>query len=588
MELMKLTSNVKQIQDDVLKEILTLNANTEYLRGYLHGSSDKELFKKNVPVVSYDDVKPYIQRVANGEPSNIISGKPITRFLLSSGTSGGKQKIFPVNNKFFEDMAFLYALRSSVISEHIESDEKGKVRDEVVIVAASFASSLVGAITFLESYWKEMCSNIRSGHVSRWITNLSCRDAVTNILGGGHSELADKIEEECNKESWKGIIPRLWPNVKSIQSIATGQNSQNIPMLEFYSNKLHLFSPGYGASETMFGVNLNPLCKPEDVSYTFMPNISYFEFILADEGSKGEIVDLVDVKIGSYYEPLITNHYGLHRYRMGDILQVSGLYNNAPQFRFIRRKNMVLSVNLEVTTEEDIIKASNNATLVLQRSGLLLMGFTCYADISTLPGHYIFYWELKAKNISEIVKPDNNVLVECCCVMEESLSALYREIRSKDGSIGPLEIRVVHQGTFNTLMEFSISQGASPSHYKTPLCIKSSEALAVLDKNDAELRVASDSDLRSSRQDGTTADEISVEDHVGGVCCWRRRRQGGGGYGGFFYQCRCGDYFSVDSSELETMGFALVRDGDDVVRVRRLGAFVLWPPLLFFFVVLVL
>ena len=56
MELMKLTSNVKQIQDDVLKEILTLNANTEYLRGYLHGAYDKELFKKNVPVVSYDDV----------------------------------------------------------------------------------------------------------------------------------------------------------------------------------------------------------------------------------------------------------------------------------------------------------------------------------------------------------------------------------------------------------------------------------------------------------------------------------------------------------------------------------------------------
>ena len=82
MDLKKLTSNVKQIQDYVWKEILTLNANTEYLRGYLHGSCDKELFKKNVPVVSYDDVKPYIERVVNGEPSNVISGKPITRFLL--------------------------------------------------------------------------------------------------------------------------------------------------------------------------------------------------------------------------------------------------------------------------------------------------------------------------------------------------------------------------------------------------------------------------------------------------------------------------------------------------------------------------
>ncbi|XP_048623400.1 4-substituted benzoates-glutamate ligase GH3.12-like isoform X2 [Brassica napus] len=376
MELMKLTSNVKQIQDDVLKEILTLNANTEYLRGYLHGAYDKELFKKNVPVVSYDDVKPYIERVANGEPSNVISGKPITRFLLSSGTSGGKQKIFPVNNKFFEDMAFIFALRSSLISKHIEGDEKGKVvmlffareqsitpcglpistsvtgyllsdsfknrpsncftspdevtlcpdvkqtmychllcglrqRDEVVAMAASFASSLVGAVTFFESYWKEICSNIRSGNVSEWITDLSCREAVTNILGGGNSELADNIEEECNKKSWKGIIPRLWPNVKFIQSIVTGQNSQYIPMLEFYSNKVHLFSPAYGSSETMFGVNVNPLCKPEDVSYTFMPNISYFEFILADEGNKGEIVDLVHVEIGSYYEPLITNYYVL-------------------------------------------------------------------------------------------------------------------------------------------------------------------------------------------------------------------------------------------------------------------------------------
>lgn len=80
-DLEELTSNAKQIQDDVLKEILTLNANTKYLRQFLHGNSDKELFKKNVPVVSYDDVKPYIERVANGEQTDLISGGPITRFL---------------------------------------------------------------------------------------------------------------------------------------------------------------------------------------------------------------------------------------------------------------------------------------------------------------------------------------------------------------------------------------------------------------------------------------------------------------------------------------------------------------------------
>ncbi|KAG7594248.1 GH3 family [Arabidopsis thaliana x Arabidopsis arenosa] len=517
------TLNAKQIQDDLLKEILTLNANTEYLYRFLHGSSDKELFKKHVPVVSYDDVKPYIERIANGgEPSDVLSGKPITGFLLSSGTSGGKQKIFPINNKFFEDMTFIFALRSQIIFRHIKDVQEGKAitflfvkpqpttlsgfpvsnaltknkqamychllcglvqRDEVVSLAAAFASSLVGAITFLENYWKEMCSNIRSGHVSEWISDLSCRDSVSIILGGPNSELAELIEKECNKKSWKGIITRLWPSTKFIQTTVTGQSAQYIPILEFYSNKLPLISPSYVSSETMFGVNVNPLCKPEDVSYTFIPTMSYFEFLLADEGNNDEIVDLVNVKLGSYYEPLITNYSGLHRYRMGDILQVTGFHNSAPQFRFVRRKSVVLSVNVEITTEEDILKALNHAKLVLKSSGLILMGFTCYADISTYPGHYVFYWELKATNINDTVQLDNKVLVDCCCVMEESFYPLYRALRGKNGPVGALEIRVVAQGTFDSLMEFFISQGASVSQYKPPICINSSEAVAVLEKN---------------------------------------------------------------------------------------------------------
>ncbi|XP_058733613.1 uncharacterized protein LOC131605252 [Vicia villosa] len=31
-----------------------------------------------------------------------------------------------------------------------------------------------------------------------------------------------------------------------------------------------------------------------------------------------------------------------------------------------------------------------------------------------------------------------------------------------------------------------------------------------------------------------------------------------------FYQCRCGDYFSVDLSKLQKMGYSLLRDGSNV------------------------
>ncbi|RZS04976.1 hypothetical protein BHM03_00035396, partial [Ensete ventricosum] len=76
-----LTANARQVQQQVLNEILTRNQGTEYLHGFLRGRKGRDLFKKKVPVVEYDQVKPYIDRLANGEPSRIISAQPISELL---------------------------------------------------------------------------------------------------------------------------------------------------------------------------------------------------------------------------------------------------------------------------------------------------------------------------------------------------------------------------------------------------------------------------------------------------------------------------------------------------------------------------
>ncbi|WZY97423.1 hypothetical protein YC2023_069752 [Brassica napus] len=509
----ELTSNAKQIQDDVLNKILNANANTEYLKRFLQGSSDKELFKKNVPVVSYEDVKPYIDRVANGEPSDIISGEPITAFFRRHVEvyKQGKVMSFTFTQTISTTpcgLPLAPGLTSFIKSEYYRRLAKNStspyqiilcpdtkqsmycqlpVRDEVVSVGSVFASVLVQVIHFLENYWKELASNIRSGHVSEWITDLSCRESVSTILVEPNPELADLIENECGQTSWQGIVTRLWPKAKCMEAIITGSMAQHISALEFYSNKLPLVSPIYGSSEAFFGLNLEPLCKPQHVSYTFLPNMSYFEFIDVDvEGgtTSGEVLDLVDVKLGRYYELLVTNFSGLHRCRVGDVLEATGYYNKTPQFRFVRRKTTVLSVHLEPTTEEDLLKALASATVILESLDLMLTGFTCYGDVSTVPGHYVFYLELKAKVNNNSIDDevlDNKVLVECCRVMEESLNGSYRRFRRKNGSIGALEIRVVQQGTFDSLMDFFVSRGSSISQYKTPMCINSAEALKVLE-----------------------------------------------------------------------------------------------------------
>ncbi|CAF2135890.1 hypothetical protein BRARA_B00485 [Brassica rapa] len=547
-KLKDLTSNVQQIQDNLLEEILTPNLNTEYLQRFHVERFDKELFKKNVPVVSYEEIKPYIDRVVNGESSDVLSARPITGFLLSSGTSGGAQKMMPWNNKYLDNLTFAYDLRMHVITKHVKGLEQGKgmmflftkqeaitpsglparvatssyfkseyfknrpsnwyysytspdevilcsnntqslychllcglvQRDEVVRMGSIFASVMVRAIKFLETYWEELCSNIRSGHLSEWITDLGCHSSVSLVLGGPRPDLADTIETICNQSSWKGIVTRLWPNTKYIETVVTGSMGQYVPTMNYYCNDLPLVSTTYGSSETTFGINVDPLCKPEDVSYAFMPNMSYFEFITMD-GDKRDVVDLQDVKLGCTYEPVVTNFSGLYRMRVGDVLLVTGFYNNAPQFKFVRRENVVLSIDSDKTNEEDLFKALSQAKLVLDSSDLTLVDFTSYADTSTFPGHYVLYVEVKAKEGNSHLELNEEAFSKCCSVIEDSLDNVYKRCRFKDGSVGPLEIRVVPQGTFDSLMDFFIKQGASIGQYKTPRCIKSGKALEFME-----------------------------------------------------------------------------------------------------------
>lgn len=76
------TSNPDEVQQRILFEILTQNANVEYLKRYrLFGNTDRETFKKLVPVVTYEDLHSDITRIANGDKSPILSSHPISEFL---------------------------------------------------------------------------------------------------------------------------------------------------------------------------------------------------------------------------------------------------------------------------------------------------------------------------------------------------------------------------------------------------------------------------------------------------------------------------------------------------------------------------
>lgn len=356
-------------------------------------------------------------------------------------------------------------------------------RQQVNRCGAAFASGLVRAIKFLTLNWKQLALDIENGLLNPKVTDPDIRTCMSKILKPD-PDLAQLVTEKCCEEKWEGIITRIWPNTKYLEVIVTGSMAQYIPTLDFYSGNLPQICMGYRCSEGYFGLNLNPMAKPSDVSYTIIPNMAYFEFIPHDlmsnsDDSLRQLVDLADVELGKEYELVISTYSGLYRYRVEDILQVTGFHNSAPQFKFIKRKNVLLSIDVDKTDETDLQKAIEKASELLKDFNTVVLEYTSYVEMKTLPGHYVIYLELLVKDSSH--GPGQEVLDRCCLAMEESFSFFYRRGRVADKCIGPLEIRVVKNGTFEDLMDYAISRGASINQYKVSRCVTSASIIEILD-----------------------------------------------------------------------------------------------------------
>lgn len=80
-----ITKDAEKVQRETLKKILEENGSAEYLQNLgLNGRTDPESFKSCVPLVTHKELETYIQRIADGDSSPILTGKPITTISLRS------------------------------------------------------------------------------------------------------------------------------------------------------------------------------------------------------------------------------------------------------------------------------------------------------------------------------------------------------------------------------------------------------------------------------------------------------------------------------------------------------------------------
>ncbi|KAL0928024.1 hypothetical protein M5K25_002257 [Dendrobium thyrsiflorum] len=361
--------------------------------------------------------------------------------------------------------------------------------DDVDFIASTFAYSLVQALSALELVWPDLCHDIRTGTLnSATVSSAKVRRAVLSLMGRPDPDRAEKMRRKCEElvnREWAGAIRFLWPNAKYLYSIMTGSMLPYLRKLRHYAGGLPLVCADYGSTESWIGVNLEPSDPPERTLFTVIPTFAYFEFIPLSKAKdrrceeedfeEGEALPLSKVKVGQQYEIVLTTFTGLYRYRLGDIVEVSGFYKETPQIKFICRRKLILTINIDKNTENDLQFAVEKALKLLScQAKVELVDFTSHADTVKQPGHYVIYWEINGST-------SDPLLSDCCTEMDLSFVDYGYIVSRKANSIGPLELRIVEGGTFRKILEYYIANGAAMSQFKTPRCTKNQSLLGILD-----------------------------------------------------------------------------------------------------------
>nr|GEY79194.1 hypothetical protein [Tanacetum cinerariifolium] len=566
----EVAKNAGEVQMETLKRILQMNHGVEYLKKWLGDIDDvdnmdaealQSLYVSMVPLASHADLEPYIQMIADGDTSPLLTKQPITTLSLSSGTTDGRPKYVPFTSHSSMTTLQIYKLAAAYRSRVYPTREGGKILEfiygskqfktkgglsagtatthyfasqefklkqqetksftcspqevifsgdykqstychfllgllyspQVEFITSTFAYCIVHALSLFEEYWKDLCDDLSNGTLSSKITIPSIRSSVLDLIKPDTC-LATHVRSKCKELEelgWYGIIPKLWPNAKYVYSIMTGSMQPYLEKLRHYSgDHLPLVSAEYGSTESWIGVNMDPSSAPEDVNFTVVPTFSYFEFIPlhrqdhkashavaarggGDDYLEDDPVPLSKVKVGQQYEIVLTTFTGLYRYRLGDVVEVTGFYNKTPKLNFLSRRKLILTVNIDKNTEKDLQLAVQKGSQPLLKDQAELVDFTSHANITNRPGHYVVYWEIKGE-VSE------HILDQCCKEIDAAFVDHGYVVSRKTNTIGPLELCIVERGTFKKIMEHFIGNGATMSQFKTPRCTSNHFLLKIL------------------------------------------------------------------------------------------------------------
>jgi hypothetical protein len=446
------------IQNEVLLDLLRRARNTFWGEKHNYaGITSIEAYQESVPLQSYEDIRPYVDRLREGEKDLLWPGE-VKWFARSSGTTSEKSKFIPVTKEALEDCH----LRGpkDVFAIYIKNYPETRVlRGKSLILGGSHRINNFSN----NSYYGDL-SAILIENVPFWTDFIRTPPAHIALIEEFESKIEQIIKTSLDQNvtslagvpSWylvllkrvlettgKSNILEVWPNLEVF--IHGGVNFD--PYREQYkklipSDHMH-YMETYNASEGFFAIQDDPARR--DMLLMLDYGI-FYEFIPMKELGREnpKVVTLKEVELNENYAMVISTNAGLWRYIIGDTVKFT--CRNPYRLKITGRTKHFINAFGEEVIIDNAEKALQSACL---QTGAIVSEYTAgpvfMKDEQKGAHQWIIEFEKEPSDIENFVTLLDDSLKE--------LNSDYEAKRYKDITLEKIHLTVAPGGTFYKWMK---------------------------------------------------------------------------------------------------------------------------------------
>ncbi|TFG85399.1 MAG: GH3 auxin-responsive promoter family protein [Chromatiales bacterium] len=513
------TDQYAAISSQTLDRILALNGRTEYGRRCgLDGANPRRVFEK-LPLSTYADYAPYIERLAAGE-QNLLSSQPLVYFASTSGTTG-PQKLVPVTRQQMLLnirnllMPFGLAIRQGilkpirsramvVLTEHSGGLTSGGVpkgaaitgsfrymggvidkfltapgdvmrvhdqatarylqllfalgEEQLSMIVAFFPTMLLFILRDLLTHHEALLRDLADG---------TLKDQLELSTDARASLRRRLIRQPARARTLAALLERdqfnvakIWPEVGAILTASGGSFRFYIDQLRPHLGGVPVYSPVYGASEAIIGIGYSV----DEPYYLMLPSATYVELVPVEEAdSPGALpIPAAQATPGRCYEVVVTTLAGFTRYRMHDVVRVVGFNGQTPVIEFIERSGQVIDVLGEKTAEHHVVEAVESACEAVNAR---VVDYFVAPDCEHTPARYLLALEGWPDGGDH--RDDVQRLVQATEAALRRSAPDYDEEREL-GTLAPMTAALLKPGAFERYRAQRIASGVSAAQVKMP------------------------------------------------------------------------------------------------------------------------